>query len=213
MPLSISATAGSVRSARQPDDAVKHEARAALAAGNALMLIDRIQGRGAMVAAARHVTVTTVNQMAIWARGIIGVTVTPDTAARLGLHRIDRHRLEYDRAPVFLASVEAARGVTTGISAADRAATLQVIGDPASRPADLACPGHIVPILVSRRDGPTLPERACRQIDEFGFGDEAAFCDVLNDMGEVATLSQCADLADRLGLPLVGSAPAREIHW
>lgn len=213
MTLSIFATAGSARSARRPDDAVNDEARAALAAGNALMLIDVIQGRGAMVAAARHVTVATVNLMAIWARGIIGVTVTPATAARLGLHRIDRNRLEYDRAPVFLASVEAASGVTTGISAADRAATLQVIGDPASTPGDLACPGHIVPILVSRRDGPTLPERASRQTEEFGFGNETAFCDVLNDLGEVATPTQCADIADRLGLPLIGSGPAREIHW
>lgn len=176
-------------------------------------MVDRAQRRGAMIVAARHVTARTVAAMAIWARGIIGVTVTPATAARLGLHRIDQDRLEYDHAPVYLASVEAVRGVTTGISAADRAATLQVIGNPAATAADLACPGHIVPILVSRRDGPALPEQACRRLDALGFGEEAGFCDVLNDQGEVASPTQCADIADRLGLPLLGSTLQREIHW
>ncbi|MFH5823290.1 GTP cyclohydrolase II [Georgenia sp. AZ-5] len=115
-------------------------------------------------------------------------------------------RSQDPRRTAYAVSVDAARGVTTGISAADRAATLRVLADGASGPADLIRPGHVLPLRavpggVLERPGHT--EAAVDLCRLAGAGEVAAIAELVNDDGTMTRLHEAARLAERDGLALL----------
>jgi 3,4-dihydroxy 2-butanone 4-phosphate synthase/GTP cyclohydrolase II len=108
-----------------------------------------------------------------------------------------------NRRPYYLTSIEAASCDGTGISAADRALTMRVAGDPLSGRADIRTPGHIMPILVADHVAPEASSGFAYQLlRRHTDYDVAAWCDILNEAGEVASAEECREFADRHGLAL-----------
>ena len=121
-------------------------------AGRMLIIVDDEdrENEGDVTIAAEKVTPDIINFMARYARGLICLSLSPDICDALQLPPMSsRNNSRFGTA--FCESVEAAEGVTTGISAADRAHTIRVAIDPASKPSDLVRPGHVVPLACSRR--------------------------------------------------------------
>src|SRR5881628_3806963 len=117
------------------------------------------ENEGDLVMAAEKATPEAVNFMTKFGRGLICVPISNERAEQLGLQRMVAQNREMYKTD-FTVSVDAARGVTTGISAHDRAATIQTIANPKSTPDDLVQPGHIFPLRakeggVLRRAGHT----------------------------------------------------------
>src|SRR5579885_736149 len=103
------------------------------------------ENEGDLTLAAQFVTPEAINFMAMHGRGLICLALTPDRCDELGLDLMAaKNESPFETA--FTVSVEAREGVTTGISAADRAHTIQVAIDPATRPSDLVQPGHVFPL-------------------------------------------------------------------
>src|SRR5438132_6868983 len=109
------------------------------------------ENEGDLVIAAQFATPETINFMAMHARGLICLALTEDRADQLGLRPMTEHN-EAPLGTAFTVSIEAREGVTTGISAADRARTIQVAIQPESTALDLVQPGHVFP-LRARRGG------------------------------------------------------------
>ena len=114
------------------------------------------ENEGDLTMAAQFATAEKVNFMAKEGRGLVCLCLTPHRCAELNLPPMTAHN-EARLQTAFTVSVEAREGVTTGISAADRAHTIQVAIDPESRPEDLVQPGHVFPLMA--RPGGVL-ERA-----------------------------------------------------
>ena len=131
------------------------EVVADLQAGKMVILVDDEdrENEGDLVIAAEHVTPEAVNFMATHGRGLICLAMTGKRLDELGIPPMTtRNRSRFSTA--FHISIEAAEGVTTGISAHDRARTIQVAADPESGPDDLVQPGHIFPLRA--REGGSL---------------------------------------------------------
>jgi 3,4-dihydroxy 2-butanone 4-phosphate synthase/GTP cyclohydrolase II len=146
--------------------------------------------------AARAVTPEAINFMATYGRGLICLAVTPDRAARLGLTLINPGPNRQTGRP-FARSIEAASGVSTGISAADRAHTVaEAIADGASA-ADIHSPGHVFP-LIAQAGGVIERPSACEASIDLarmaGAGDAAVICSIMRDDGEMARIDDIADL-------------------
>src|SRR5947208_11282341 len=103
------------------------------------------ENEGDLVMAAEHATPEAINFMAKHGRGLICVPTTDDRLQQLGVERMVMQNRETFKTD-FQVSVDAARGITTGISAADRARTIQVMADPTAVPEDLVQPGHVFPL-------------------------------------------------------------------
>src|SRR5712664_769790 len=103
------------------------------------------ENEGDLVMAAEKVTPEAVNFMATHGRGLICAPITDERAEQLGLQRMVLENRESYRTD-FTVSVDAARGVSTGISAHDRARTIEVLVDPQAAPRDLVQPGHVFPL-------------------------------------------------------------------
>jgi 3,4-dihydroxy 2-butanone 4-phosphate synthase/GTP cyclohydrolase II len=146
-----------------------------------------------------------INFMVTHGRGLICMAMTEDRMQRLGVPMMVADT-PFSRRLAFGASIEAARGVTTGISAADRAATILAASAPAARAGDVVMPGHVFPILV-RRGGvlfkAALAEAAVDLVTMTGRCDSAALCAILDDEGRVATPEQLAVIAKSHGLELI----------
>jgi len=146
-----------------------------------------------------------INFMVTHGRGLICMAMTEDRMQRLGVPMMVADT-PFSRRLAFGASIEAARGVTTGISAADRAATILAASAPAARAGDVVMPGHVFPILV-RRGGvlfkAALAEAAVDLATMTGRCDSAALCAILDDEGRVATPEQLAAIAKSHGLELI----------
>src|SRR5438128_9937300 len=117
------------------------------------------ENEGDLTMAAQFVTPQAINFMATHGRGLICLSLTSDRCDELGLDLMAAKNESSFETP-FTVSIEAREGVTTGISAADRARTIQVASDPESRPHDLVQPGHVFPLKsrsggVLERAGPT----------------------------------------------------------
>ena len=143
-----------------------------------------------------------INFMAMHGRGLICVPVSNERAEQLGLQRMVAQNREMYRTD-FTVSVDAARGVTTGISAQDRAATIQTIANPASVPEDLVQPGHIFPLRakdggVLRRAGHT--EAAVDLARMAGLQPAGVLCEILHDDGTMARLPELMEFRKKHGL-------------
>jgi 3,4-dihydroxy 2-butanone 4-phosphate synthase/GTP cyclohydrolase II len=160
------------------------------------------ENEGDLVMAAGKVTAKAVNFMATYGRGLICVPVSNDRAEQLGLQRMVAQNREMYRTD-FTVSVDAARDVTTGISAHDRAATIKTIANPKSSPEDLVQPGHVFPLRakdggVLRRAGHT--EAAVDLARMAGLEPAGVLCEILHDDGTMARLPELMKFRKNHGL-------------
>ncbi len=150
------------------------------------------ENEGDLVMAAEKVSPDAVNFMSKHGRGLICVPISNDRAEQLGLQRMVVQNREMYRTD-FTVSVDAAHGVTTGISAHDRAATIRTIANPESSPDDLIQPGHVFPLRakdggVLRRAGHT--EAAVDLAQMAGLQPAGVLCEILHDDGTMARLPE-----------------------
>ncbi len=142
-----------------------------------------------------------INFMATEARGLICLALDSETVERLQLQMMPRNDLSVRDA--FTISIEAREGVTTGISAFDRARTIAVAIDPNTQPQDLVSPGHVFPI-VPRKGGvlfnPGHSEAAMDLSRMAGYGSAAVICQLLNEQGDVSRLNELMDFSARHGV-------------
>src|SRR3954469_8565461 len=172
---------------------------AELAAGRMVILVDEEdrENEGDLVLAADHVTPATINFMARYGRGLICLTLTRERCERLQLPPMTtRNGTRHGTA--FTVSIEAATGVTTGISAADRARTVQAAVKRDAKVSDLVQPGHIFPLQA--HDGGVLmraghTEAGCDLAAMAGLTPAAVICEVMNDDGTMARLPDLMEFA------------------
>jgi len=186
------------------------DALAAFAAGRMLIIVDDDdrENEGDLACAAQHVTPEMIAFMAREGRGLICLALESAIADRLELTpMVPRNTSSFGTN--FTVSIEAARGVTTGISAADRAHTIRVAVDPASCPADLARPGHVFPLRampggVLQRRGQT--EASVDLARLAGLTPAGVICEIMNDDGTMARRPDLEVFAARHGLLIVSVA-------
>jgi 3,4-dihydroxy 2-butanone 4-phosphate synthase/GTP cyclohydrolase II len=172
-----------------------------IAKGKMVIVVDDAdrENEGDLICAAQFITPATVNFMAKYGRGLICVATSSERLQQLGVERMVKQNRESFRTD-FQVSVDAARGITTGISAADRSQTIQIMADPTAVPEDLVQPGHVFPLRakpggVLQRAGHTeaavdLAHLAdCRPI--------GVLCEILNDDGSMARLPQLLKFAKK----------------
>ncbi|MCU0942331.1 MAG: bifunctional 3,4-dihydroxy-2-butanone-4-phosphate synthase/GTP cyclohydrolase II [Hydrogenophaga sp.] len=175
-------------------------------AGRMVILVDEEdrENEGDLVLAADHVTPEAINFMARFGRGLICLTLTKERCERLSLPpMVPRNGTKMGTA--FTVSIEAAEGVTTGISAADRARTVQVAVAPNARAADLVQPGHIFPLQaveggVLMRAGHT--EAGCDLAAMAGCTPASVICEIMKDDGTMARLPDLQLFAAEHGLKI-----------
>jgi len=192
-----------------PFDSVE-SAVADIAAGRIVIVTDdeRRENEGDLIMAAELATPEAIGLMIRHGSGIVCVATTGGVLGRLGLGPMvanngDRHRTD------FAISVDAAEGVTTGISAADRARTIRILGDPAAQPGQLARPGHVFPLRarpggVLERPGHT--EAAVDLSVLAGLQPSGVLCELMNDDGTVSRLPDILAFKQRFGLRLISIA-------
>ncbi len=181
-----------------------------IAAGKMVIVTDD-EGReneGDLLMAASKVTPEAVNMMIRHGRGLICVPTTGAQLRRLGIGPMVQENREAHQT-AFTVSVDAATGIATGISAADRARTIALVADPASRPEDLVQPGHIFPLRakpggVLERAGHT--EAAVDLALLAGLPPAGVICEILNDDGAAMRLPELVAFKERFGLKLVSIA-------
>jgi 3,4-dihydroxy 2-butanone 4-phosphate synthase / GTP cyclohydrolase II len=177
-----------------------------MAAGRIVILVDEEdrENEGDLVLAADHVTAEAINFMAKFGRGLICLTLTKARCETLQLPpMVTRNGGKYSTA--FTVSVEAATGVTTGISAADRAKTVQAAVAKGAVAADLVQPGHIFPLQavdggVLMRAGHT--EAGCDLAAMAGCSPASVICEIMKDDGEMARLPDLQIFAAEHGLKI-----------
>ena len=178
-----------------------------LAAGKMIVITgDRLRGGDIdLCLAARHVTPQAVNFMATHGRGLVCLALTPARALRLGIQLINPGRNNQSGRP-HGRSIEAATGISTGISAADRAHTIATAVAEGACASDLISPGHVFPLITAEggvAERPAAAEAAielCRLADA---GDSAVICSIMRDDGEMARIDDIRPLLDEFGLPVV----------
>jgi 3,4-dihydroxy 2-butanone 4-phosphate synthase/GTP cyclohydrolase II len=165
------------------------------------------ENEGDLVCAGSAVTPEIINFMAREGRGLICLAITAERADELDLRPMSENNTEA-LSTAFTVSVDAAArfGVTTGISAWDRAKTIEVCLDPASKPSDLRRPGHVFPLRaraggVLRRVGQT--EASVDLARLAGLAPAGVICEILNDDGTMARRPQLEEFAARHGLKFV----------
>ncbi len=160
--------------------------------GKMVILVDDEdrENEGDLVIAASAVTPEIINFMSKEARGLICLSLTTDHVKKLGLPLMVREELNFSpHRTAFTVSIEAAKGVTTGISAADRAHTIQVAANPNAIASDIITPGHIFPIRaqtggVLKRAGHT--EASVDVARLAGLNPAAVICEIMNEDGSMA---------------------------
>ncbi|HEY6225949.1 MAG TPA: bifunctional 3,4-dihydroxy-2-butanone-4-phosphate synthase/GTP cyclohydrolase II [Verrucomicrobiae bacterium] len=174
--------------------------------GKMVILVDDAdrENEGDLIMAAEHITPEAVNFMAKFGRGLICVPTTSERLKQLGIERMVSNNRETFKTD-FQATVDAAKNITTGISAGDRAETIRVMADPTAAPEDLVQPGHVFPLRakaggVLQRAGHTEAAvdlsrlAACRPI--------AVICEIMSDDGSMARLPELRRFAKKHNLRL-----------
>ncbi|HEV2773772.1 MAG TPA: bifunctional 3,4-dihydroxy-2-butanone-4-phosphate synthase/GTP cyclohydrolase II [Thermoleophilaceae bacterium] len=163
------------------------------------------ENEGDLVVAARFATPEAINFMTKEARGLVCLALTPDRCDELGLDLMTAKN-ESALGTAFTVAIEARQGVTTGISAHDRARTVQVAIDPRTGPDDLRQPGHIFPLKakaggVLERTGHTEAGTDLARLA--GLEPAAVICEILNDDGTMARVPDLVGYIDRHGLRMI----------
>ena len=184
------------------DDALQ-----AIAAGEIIIVVDDAdrENEGDFIMAADLVTPEKVNFMAKHGRGMICASLTQERCKALGLDLMTGQNTAL-HATAFTVSVDLRAGTTTGISAADRALTLHALTDPATRPEDLARPGHIHPLMAARggvlqRSGHT--EAAVDLARLAGREPAGVLCEIMNDDGSMARVPDLQGVKRTFGLRMI----------
>ncbi len=179
-------------------------------AGEMLILVDdeTRENEGDLVIAAEHISPEAINFMITHCRGLVCTPITEDRARSLGLEPMCPKNTAL-HGTTFTVSVDARDGITSGISAFDRAHTIRLLIDDATRPSDLALPGHVFPLIardggVLRRAGHT--EATIDLARLAGLKPAAVLCEILNDDGTMARLPQLEPFAEKHGLSMVNIA-------
>lgn len=174
--------------------------------GRMVILVDDEdrENEGDLVIPAQFCDAEAVNFMARYGRGLICLALTRQRCEHLGLPLMAQGN-ESRRSTAFTVSIEARHGITTGISAADRARTIQVAIDPATRRDDLSSPGHIFPLMA--RDGGVLvraghTEAAVDIARLAGLDPSGVICEIMNDDGTMARLPDLVAFARKHGLKI-----------
>jgi 3,4-dihydroxy 2-butanone 4-phosphate synthase/GTP cyclohydrolase II len=166
------------------------------------------ENEGDLVIAAEHATPEAINFMATHARGLICLALPPERCEELGLRPMTQeNQTPYETA--FTISIEAREGVTTGISAADRARTVAVAIDPRATPHDLVQPGHVFPLKarpggVLQRAGQT--EAAVDLARLAGLVPAGVICEIMNEDGTMARVPDLVAYCERHGLKMISVA-------
>ncbi len=174
--------------------------------GRMYILVDHEdrENEGDLCIPAQMCTPQAVNFMAMHGRGLICLALTGDRVDQLGLDLMSRKN-SARHSSAFTLSIEAREGISTGISAADRALTVTVATDPAKGAADIASPGHIFPLRA--RDGGVLVRaghtEAAVDISRLaGLNPSGVICEVMNDDGTMARLPDLVAFAQKHGLKI-----------
>jgi len=162
------------------------------------------ENEGDLVIPAQWATPEAINFMAKHARGLICLAMTRERVEQLGLKLMAQHNGTRHQT-AFTVSIEAREGVTTGISAADRARTVAVAIDPSCGPQDVVTPGHVFPLVA--RDGGTLErtghtEAAVDLARLAGLTPAGVICEIMNDDGTMARRNDLITFAQRHGLKI-----------
>ncbi|MGB0610766.1 MAG: bifunctional 3,4-dihydroxy-2-butanone-4-phosphate synthase/GTP cyclohydrolase II [Verrucomicrobiales bacterium] len=162
------------------------------------------ENEGDLIASAECITPEIVNFMAKYGRGLICTPISESIATRLELPMMVPNNRESFKTN-FTVSVDAAKGITTGISAADRATTIKLLSEDCTIGEDLVQPGHIFPLLakpggVLRRAGHT--EAAIDLAKLAGLNEAAVICEILNDDGTMSRLPELLNLANEHDLKI-----------
>ena len=163
------------------------------------------ENEGDLVLAAEKVTPEAINFMAKYGRGLICLAITQEIAERLQLPLQPRRGID-PQGTAFTVSIEARRGVTTGISAYDRAHTIKVAIDEKSGPNDIVTPGHVFPIIAKKggvlvRAGHT--EAAVDLAKLAGLKPAGVICEIMKDDGTMARLPDLEEFAKKHGLKII----------
>ncbi|MBK9153353.1 MAG: 3,4-dihydroxy-2-butanone-4-phosphate synthase [Chloracidobacterium sp.] len=166
------------------------------------------ENEGDLVCAAEKVTPEIISFMAVHGRGLICLPLTEERCDELQLFPQTANNTS-SMGTAFTISIEAREGVTTGISAADRAKTILTAVDPRSTPADLARPGHIFPLRAKRggvlvRVGQT--EASVDMARIAGLTPAAVICEIMNDDGTMARMPDLEVFAEKHGLKIISVA-------
>ena len=172
--------------------------------GRMIVLVDdeERENEGDLVIPAQMATPENINFMARYGRGLICLAITPERCRELGLELMPkRNESRHDTA--FTVSIEAREGITTGISASDRSRTIMTAIDPASGHNDITSPGHVFPLMA--RDGGVLvraghTEAGVDMARLAGLNPSAVICEIMNDDGSMARMSDLENFAHRHGV-------------
>ena len=188
------------------DIAPIHDIITEIRAGRMVILVDEEdrENEGDLVFAAEFVTPEAINFMIRHARGLVCLTLTEERCQQLGISHMARE----NKSPLgtnFTVSIEAAEGVTTGISASDRATTIRAAVKKDAKPADIVQPGYIFPIMA--RQGGVLiraghTEAGCDLAHMAGLMPAAVICEIIKEDGEMARLPDLVEFAKLHGLKI-----------
>lgn len=174
--------------------------------GEAFILVDAAdrENEGDLIIAAEFATPQWVNFMAKHARGLICLSITPERANALNLAPMVPHNMSREQT-AFTVSIEAKVGITTGISAFDRAQTIATAINPGANGNDVVSPGHMFPLVakpggVLEREGHT--EAAVDIARLAGLNPSGVICEIMNDDGTMARLDDLKSFARRFGFKI-----------
>ncbi|MFA7384351.1 MAG: 3,4-dihydroxy-2-butanone-4-phosphate synthase, partial [Desulfurivibrionaceae bacterium] len=175
-------------------------------AGKMIILVDDEdrENEGDLYMAAEKVTPEAINFMATHGRGLICLTLTPDHLEQLQIPMmVQNNKSPFETA--FTVSIEASTGVTTGISAADRARTILVAADPKAKPSDIVSPGHIFPLRARRggvlvRTGQTEGSVDLSRLA--GLNPSGVICEIMKEDGTMARMPDLEIFAKEHGLKI-----------
>ncbi len=195
------------RGGRQPVFAGIDEAIEEIRHGRMVIIVDDVdrENEGDLAVAAARVSADTINFMARHGRGLICLAMTRERLDELRIPlMVEENTTPYGTA--FCVSIEARRGVTTGISAADRATTVRAAVDPRTQPSDLTRPGHVFPLRaapggVLKRAGHT--EAVVDLVRMAGMTPAGVLCEILNEDGSMARVPDLARFARQHGLRMI----------
>jgi 3,4-dihydroxy 2-butanone 4-phosphate synthase/GTP cyclohydrolase II len=193
-----------------PSDIKVQEAIDQIRSGGLVIIADDEdrENEGDLVCAADKVTPEIINFMATHGRGLVCLTLDPEIADRLDLPLMSDGRNSDPNGTAFTVSIDATieRGVSTGISAGDRARTIQVAVDPEAHPSDLIRPGHIFPLRAKRGGVLQRVGQTEASVDIARLADCApagVICEILNEDGTMARRPELEVFSEAHGLPFI----------
>src|SRR5436189_2602169 len=186
------------------------DAAADIREGRMIIIVDDEdrENEGDLVCAAEKVTPEIINFMARHARGLICLPLTEERCDELHLTTQVADNTSF-LGTAFTVSIDARKGVSTGISVADRAMTIQVAVDPQTRPQDLARPGHVFPLRAKKGGVLVRPGQTEASVDIAriaGLDPAGVICEIMNEDGTMARLPQLREFASVHGLKIISVA-------